>query len=63
MGELTKQSMLRYLNMREEYKRTRDRNLYNEIEKFRKDVICKDKDYYSKVKSYNFSKEQIRRAL
>lgn len=63
MKEVTKQNMLRYLEMREEYKQTHDKELLKEINKFIEEVINKDKHYYSKLRSYNFSKEQIRKCI
>lgn len=58
MKKVTKQNMLRYLYMREEYKQTHDKELLKEINKFIDEVINKDKHYYSKLKSYNFSSDQ-----
>lgn len=63
MKEVTKQNMLRYLEMREEYKQTHDKELLKEINKFIDEVINKDKHYYKKLRSYNFSKEQIRKCI
>lgn len=63
MKKVTNQNMLRYLKMREEYKQTHDKELLKEINKFVDEVINKDKHYYSKLKSYNFSKEQIRKCI
>lgn len=63
MKRVTKKNMLKYLEMRKEYKRTHDRDLLKEINKFIEEVINKDKHYYSKVKSYNFSKEQIKECI
>ena len=63
MKKVTKQNMLRYLDMREEYKQTHDRELLKEINKFIDEVINKDKNYYSKLKSYNFSSDQIKKCI
>ena len=61
--KVTKQNMLRYLDMREEYKQTHDKELLKEINKFIDEVINKDKHYYSKLKSYNFSSDQLKKCI
>lgn len=63
MKKVTRQNMLKYLEMRKEYKRTHDKELLKEINRFIEEVINKDKHYYSKMKSYNFSEEQIKECL
>ena len=63
MKEVTKQNMLKYLDMLEEYKQTHDEKLLNDINKFIEEVINKDKHYYSKLKSYNFSSDQIKKCI
>jgi len=63
MEKVTKENMLKYLDMREEYKKTHDRELLKEINRFIDEVINKDKHYYSKMKSYNFSKDQLKKCI
>lgn len=63
MKKVTKQNMLRYFEMRKKYKKTHDKELLREINKFIEEVINKDKHYYSKLRSYNFSKDQIRKCI
>ena len=63
MKEVTKKNMLKYLDMREEYKQTHDKELLKEINKFIEEVINKDEDDYSKLKSYNFSSDQIKKCI
>ena len=63
MEKVTKKNMLRYLQMREEYKQTHNKELLKEINRFIEEVINKDKHYYSKLKSYNFSQDQIRKCI
>lgn len=63
MKKVTKQNMLRYLDMREEYKQTHNKELLKKINKFIEEVINKYKHYYSKLKSYNFSSEQIKKCI
>ena len=42
MKKVTKQNMLRYLDMREEYKQTHNKELLKKINKFIEEVINKD---------------------
>lgn len=63
MKRVTKKNMLKYLEMRKEYKKTRNPKLLKEINNFIDNVINKDKHYYSKLKSYNFTKEQIKESI
>ena len=63
MEKVTKRNMLKYMEMRKEYKQTHDSELLKEINKFIEEVINKDKHYYRKLKSYNFSQEQIRECI
>lgn len=63
MKRVTKHNMLRHLEMRKEYKKTRDPELLKEINNFINNVINKDKDFYSKMKSYNFTREQIQKSI
>lgn len=63
MNKVTKQNMLKYLDMREEYKKTHNKELLKEINTFIDEVINKDRHYYKKLKSYNFSEEQIKQCI
>lgn len=63
MKRVTKKNMLKYLEMRQEYKRTGNPELLKKINNFIDNVINNDKHYYSKVKSYNFTSEQIRESI
>lgn len=63
MKSVTKKNMLKYLEMRQEYKKTRNPKLLKQINKFIDNVINKDKHYYRKLKSYNFTREQIEESI
>ncbi len=63
MKKVTKQNMIKYLEMRKDYKQTHDKDLLKKINKFIEEVINKDKHYYRKLKSYNFTREQIRECI
>lgn len=63
MQRVTKQNMLRYLDMREEYEQTFDKELLKKINKFIDEIINEDKHYYSKLKSYNFSNDQLKKCI
>lgn len=63
MKSVTKRNMLKYLEMRKEYKETGNPELLKEINDFIDNVINKDKHYYSKLKSYNLNQEQIQESI
>ena len=63
MKRVTKNNMLRYLKMREEYKKNGDKELLKQINEYIEQTINKDKHYYSKLSSYNFSEEMIKKCI
>ena len=63
MKRVTKKNMLKYLDMIEQYRKNKDEKILKEINTFIEDVINKDKHYYKKLHSYNFSKEQIKKCI
>lgn len=60
MKRVTKNNMLKYIDMKKEYENTKNINLLKEINDFTDNVINKDKHYYKKIKNYNFSNEQLK---
>lgn len=52
--------MLKYIEMKQKYLETLDESLLNEINNFTEQVINKDKNYYRKIYSYQFSNEQLK---
>ena len=63
MKRVTKNNMLRYLKMREEYEKTGDKNLLKLINIYIEEVINKDKHYYKKLSSYNFTEDILKKCL
>ena len=60
MKRVTRQNMLRYIDMIKEYEKNEDEELRKKIVKFINKVINKDRHYYGKLHSYNFTKEQLK---
>lgn len=63
MKRVTKRNMLKYIEMRKKYKKTKNPELLIEINNYIDNVINKDKHYYRKLKSYNLTSEQLKEAL
>ena len=59
MKSVTKNNMLKYIEMKKQYMKNKDAKLLEEINKFTNEVINKDKHYFKKLKSYNFSTEDL----
>ena len=59
MKSVTKNNMLKYIEMKKQYVKNKDAKLLEEINKFTNEVINKDKRYFKKLKSYNFSTEDL----
>ncbi len=60
MKRLTKNNILRYIAMKQEYEKTQDALLIEKINKFTDEVINRDKHYYHKLYNYNLSEEQLK---
>lgn len=60
MKRVTKNNMLKYIDMKKEYENTKNINLLKEINVFTDNVINKDKHYYKKISNYNFSNDQLK---
>ena len=60
MKRVTKNNILKYIDMKKEYENTKNINLLKEINDFTDNVINKDKHYYKKIENYNFSNEQLK---
>lgn len=63
MKRVTRNNMLKYIEMKQQYLEKPDETLLNEINTFTEKVINKDKSYYKKLYSYNFSNEQLEYCL
>ena len=57
MKRVTKNNLLKLVDMMKEYQETKNENLKIIINDFIENVINKDKSYYSKLLSYNFDNE------
>lgn len=57
MKQVTKNNLLKLVDMMKEYKETKNENLKNIVNDFIENVINKDKHYFKKLKSYNFKNE------
>ena len=63
MKRVTKNNLLKLVDMMKEYKETKNQKLKNIINNFINNVINKDKKYYTKLKSYNFNNEILKYLL
>lgn len=63
MKKVTKNNILRYIKMKQEYEKTQDYLLLQRINTFTNNVINKDKHYFHKIQSYNLSNEQLEYCL
>ena len=57
MKRVTKNNLLKLVDMMKEYQETKNADLKNIINDFIENVINKDKHYFKKLKSYNFKNE------
>ena len=57
MKQVTKNNLLKLVDMMKEYQETKNADLKNIINDFIENVINKDKHYFNKLKSYNFKNE------
>ena len=60
MKRVTKNNLLKLVDMMKEYQETKNQKLKNIINDFKDNLINKDKRYYSKLKSYNFNNEILK---
>ena len=55
MKRVTKNNLLKLVDMMKEYQETKNQKLKNIINDFIENVINKDKKYYSKLKNYRYT--------
>ena len=60
MKRVTKNNLLKLVDMMKEYQETKNQKLKNIINNFINNVTNKDKKYYSKLKSYNLKNEILK---
>ena len=63
MKRVTKNNLLKLVDMMKEYQETENEKLKITINDFIENVINKDKKYYSKLKSFNFDNEIIKHLI
>lgn len=63
MKRITKKNILKYIELKKEYKKTQDQETLKNINEFTENVINKDKKYYTKISSYNINKEDLKYLL
>lgn len=60
MKRVTRNNLLKFVEMRKEYEKSKDIKLLDIIYDFVENVINKDRRYYSKLSSYNFDIETLK---
>ena len=60
MKRVTKNNLLKLVDMMKQYQETKNEKLKIIINDFINNVINKDKRYYSKLKNYNFDNEILK---
>ena len=60
MKRVTRNNLLKFVELRKEYEKSNDIKLLDIIYDFIENVINKDKRYYSKLSSYNFDSEILK---
>lgn len=60
MERVTKNSILKYIEMKKQYEITENSKLLEKINIFTENVINKDKHYFSKLKSYELNNEDLK---
>ena len=63
MKKVTRNNLLKLIDMMREYKEQKDKQLLQQINDYIDNVINKDKKYYSKLSKYNFTDEQLKYLL
>ena len=60
MKRVTRNNLLKFVEMRKEYEKSNDIKLLDIIYDFIENVINKDRRYYSKLSTYNFDSETLK---
>ena len=65
MKRVTRNNLLKLIDMMKEYEEQKEKNkqLLQQINDYIDNVINKDKRYYSKLSKYNFTNEQLKYLL
>lgn len=59
MNKITKNNLLKLVDMKKEYLQTRNESLLLQINDFIDNVVNQDRRYYHKLESYDFSKDVL----
>lgn len=59
MKKVTRNNLIRLVEMKKKYLKTNDQELLKEINFYIDEVINKDNHYYRKLSSYKFSSEML----
>lgn len=59
MKKVTRNNLIRLVEMKKEYLKTNDQELLKEINFYIDEVINKESHYYRKLSSYKFSSEML----
>ena len=60
MKRVTKNNLIRLVELKKQYENNKDSEILKEINDFIDNVINKDKSYYSKLSSYDFDNETLK---
>ena len=60
MKRVTRNNLLKFVELRKEYEKSNDIALLDIIYDFIENVINKDRHYYSKLSNYNFDSETLK---
>ena len=63
MKKVTRNNLVRFVNMKKKYEETKDKELLKEINSFVDETINKDKHYFSKLCKYNFASDELKYLL
>lgn len=59
MKTVTKNNLIKLVEMKKEYLKTKDQELLKEINDYIDNVINQDAHYFGKLSSYNFSSDML----
>ena len=60
MKRVTRNNLIRLVELKKQYEKNKDAEILKEINDFIDNVINKDKSYYSKLSSYDFDNETLK---
>lgn len=63
MKKVTRNNLVRFVNMKKKYEETKDKELLKEINSFVEEAINKDKHYFDKLTKYDFTSDQLKYLL